>query len=167
MEKEKLKEQYYNTAYSLWKMIPIYNRKSFNEYYEQYKLQCPFNKYCEIKERETESEYLGQYIREKSEIKKSKPKRNICDNQLHNKQNQKYFKFMRTLVLERDGYKCIKCGNTRHLEIHHLIERNKGGTDDISNLITLCPTCHAKEHKGQPVYNIMIKKANRLKAQQE
>jgi 5-methylcytosine-specific restriction endonuclease McrA len=32
-------------------------------------------------------------------------------------------------------------------ETHHVVERKRGGTDGLSNLITLCQKCHAEETK--------------------
>ncbi|MCL6611200.1 MAG: HNH endonuclease [Peptococcaceae bacterium] len=52
-----------------------------------------------------------------------------------------------TQVIERDNYRCRGCGTTRHLEIHHIIFRSQGGTDEISNLVTLCRRCHQRAHR--------------------
>jgi hypothetical protein len=43
---------------------------------------------------------------------------------------------------------CVACGddNPDHLHQHHLVPRSCGGTDDESNLITLCVACHGKVH---------------------
>ena len=38
--------------------------------------------------------------------------------------------------------------NYEILQIHHLTERYKGGTDDFKNLKLLCPNCHARHHLG-------------------
>ena len=52
----------------------------------------------------------------------------------------------RVLVLERDNYTCQMCGRTRYdgvkLEVDHIIPVSKGGSDDISNLRTLCFDCN-------------------------
>jgi hypothetical protein len=32
--------------------------------------------------------------------------------------------------------------------MHHIWEVSQGGSDDLSNLIALCPTCHALYHRG-------------------
>lgn len=47
-------------------------------------------------------------------------------------------------VLERDGYKCQVpgCSNRRNIHAHHLIFRSKGGSDIISNLLSLCTAHH-------------------------
>lgn len=41
---------------------------------------------------------------------------------------------------------CAACGSTINLQYHHLIPRSLGGSDDETNLITLCGECHAKAH---------------------
>ena len=45
---------------------------------------------------------------------------------------------------------CDKCGNDNYniLQVHHKIERCNGGTDELNNLILLCPNCHMVEHHG-------------------
>lgn len=60
-------------------------------------------------------------------------------------------------VLKRDKEKCVICGNNSRLHIHHKIPVSDGGTDDLDNLETLCDLCHAEKHRGQPIYNLMIK----------
>jgi hypothetical protein len=43
---------------------------------------------------------------------------------------------------------CVACGddNPEHLHHHHFVQRSCGGTDDHTNLITLCVACHGKMH---------------------
>ena len=60
-------------------------------------------------------------------------------------------------ALERDNYSCSICGSTEWIEVHHLKYRSKGGTDNLDNLICLCDICHAKQHEGENVHNIMMK----------
>ena len=52
---------------------------------------------------------------------------------------------LRIATIFRDNCKCMECGkeNTR-FEVHHITPKKKGGADTISNLITLCPKCHAR-----------------------
>lgn len=52
-------------------------------------------------------------------------------------------------VFNRDGYKCIICGYSKHLSCHHILAVKKGGTDKENNLITLCPNCHAEADAGE------------------
>ena len=49
-------------------------------------------------------------------------------------------------VLERDGWRCRKCGSLENLQVHHKIHRSQQGNDSLENLITLCAYCHVKEH---------------------
>jgi hypothetical protein len=55
-------------------------------------------------------------------------------------------------VLDRDGHECQNCkskSKDNKLEAHHIIFRSNGGSDEESNLITLCKTCHGKVHAGE------------------
>ena len=46
----------------------------------------------------------------------------------------------------RDLYTCKHCGLvTMSLELDHIINIAQGGTDDESNLQSLCPPCHLKK----------------------
>jgi len=56
-------------------------------------------------------------------------------------------------VLERDGWRCHKCGSLENLQVHHKIRRSQQGNDSLENLVTLCAYCHLKEH-GQLSYEI-------------
>lgn len=56
---------------------------------------------------------------------------------------------LRQLVLERDGYKCIKCGSKGPLHCHHIspVTIDPLVSADIDNCLTLCDNCHRKVHK--------------------
>ncbi|MHA3115262.1 HNH endonuclease [Acinetobacter sp. ANC 4635] len=46
----------------------------------------------------------------------------------------------------RDGYTCQLCGRVTHqLECDHKINTAQGGTDDPSNLWSLCVECHKQK----------------------
>lgn len=52
---------------------------------------------------------------------------------------------LRRFVLKRDNYICLRCDDRYKiagLTCHHLMPRAEGGSDDPSNLVTLCTTCH-------------------------
>ncbi len=50
---------------------------------------------------------------------------------------------LRDEILARDNYTCQACGRVGgELEIDHIINTAQGGTDDITNLQTLCKPCH-------------------------
>lgn len=54
----------------------------------------------------------------------------------------------RRQVLQRDGSGCVSCGEALgpDADIHHLLPRSMGGTDELSNLVALCDGCHASHH---------------------
>jgi Holliday junction resolvasome RuvABC DNA-binding subunit len=54
-------------------------------------------------------------------------------------------------VHRRDHGRCRVpgCRSTRCLEIHHIIHRADGGTNDIWNLILVCSSCHQAHHDGR------------------
>lgn len=57
----------------------------------------------------------------------------------------------KSFVLDRDFHTCRHCkGKSRNsrLEVHHIVFRSNGGSDEAENLITLCKTCHDKVHAG-------------------
>ena len=39
-------------------------------------------------------------------------------------------------VLERDGWRCQKCGTLENLQVHHKIKRSQQGNDALGNLVT-------------------------------
>ena len=50
-------------------------------------------------------------------------------------------------VRERDGYRCTQCGETSVvLHVHHVIPLSKGGSNSMSNLVTLCEKHHTAKH---------------------
>jgi HNH endonuclease len=56
----------------------------------------------------------------------------------------------KTMVLTESGYRCAipNCRNILALDMHHLYQVAHGGDNSPSNLIALCPTCHALYHRG-------------------
>lgn len=61
-------------------------------------------------------------------------------------------KEVRDRVYERDSYDgcpcCIWCGRPKYVQVHHYIERSRGGLGIEENLVCLCGDCHTKLHKG-------------------
>lgn len=57
---------------------------------------------------------------------------------------------VRDEVLREAGYKCGSpaCRHVLTIEIHHIVWVKDGGGDEASNLIALCPNCHALHTKG-------------------
>ena len=44
--------------------------------------------------------------------------------------------------------RCDRCKHAKNLVVHHK-DRNKSNNSDLTNLETLCRSCHVKEHAGE------------------
>ena len=64
-------------------------------------------------------------------------------------------------AMERDGWRCQKCGSLKDLQVHHRITRSRQGNDSLANLVTLCAYCHMEEH-GQLSYSKAAAKQNSM-----
>src|ERR1017187_431420 len=56
---------------------------------------------------------------------------------------------VRKVVLARDHNRCVSCGEVCEkveADVHHLMPRSLGGSDEPSNLVTLCDGCHGAHH---------------------
>ena len=58
---------------------------------------------------------------------------------------------IRLEVFERDGWRCRRCpaslrGNNSR-QCHHIIPLSNGGSNKKWNLISLCGSCHDKQHQ--------------------
>jgi len=53
---------------------------------------------------------------------------------------------LRELVLTYLGGRCIYCGATHRLEIHHTIPLYAGGKNEMGNVEPVCSSCHKKLH---------------------
>ena len=70
----------------------------------------------------------------------------------------------RAHALDRDNYMCQCCGKKHiRLEVHHIIFRSQGGSDELANLITLCEKCHSGVHDGKIVLNVRGKQKRNLR----
>ena len=52
-------------------------------------------------------------------------------------------------VLKKYRNKCANCGSKENLEIHHIVPLSLGGTNNITNLVPLCYSCHKAAHQGR------------------
>lgn len=52
----------------------------------------------------------------------------------------------RQKVLERDEFECQGCGSNQNLDVHHTTYANVGN-ELLHQLLTLCRTCHEREHR--------------------
>ena len=66
-----------------------------------------------------------------------------------------YWRKQASRARKRDGYRCQDCGDqfekgtrlargVRTLDVHHIIPIRLGGSDHLSNLLSLCRKCHRK-----------------------
>lgn len=66
---------------------------------------------------------------------------------------------IKTKVRRKYKNRCAKCRSTRHLHYHHIEYFSKGGQNTVDNLILLCASCHAEEHKGEKAYHMLKKQS--------
>jgi 5-methylcytosine-specific restriction endonuclease McrA len=53
------------------------------------------------------------------------------------------WQLLRLSVFQRDNYTCVYCGVTpKSLHCDHVVPYSKGGSSDIENLATSCPSCN-------------------------
>ncbi len=57
------------------------------------------------------------------------------------------YRYLCQQVLERDGWRCQRCGRPTDLQVHHRNPRSRLGDDTEPNLITLCARCHEETHR--------------------
>ncbi|MDE0475336.1 MAG: HNH endonuclease [Gammaproteobacteria bacterium] len=50
-------------------------------------------------------------------------------------------------MLDRDGWRCTRCGRAGKLEVDHIRPLHRGGSDSLDNLRALCRTCHVDRHR--------------------
>lgn len=56
---------------------------------------------------------------------------------------------LRDARLKLDNYQCRKCGSAINVEVHHIRYPAIWGTENVmTDLITLCASCHATIHKN-------------------
>jgi len=104
-------------------------------------------KYCTVCNKEIISKYASKTCsRECSNRSRTNTK--YDREQSHNK-HKKIFIIKTRLLSERGNY-CEYCkyDNVNILQVHHIIERSNGGSNDMSNLLLLCPNCHYTIHYG-------------------
>lgn len=76
------------------------------------------------------------------------------------------FENTKAMVLNRDVYTCQLCRGRRKdskLEVHHILYRSQGGSDDSDNLVTLCHSCHKDLHAGKKTLSLAGKEKSTLK----
>lgn len=88
----------------------------------------------------------------------------ICINELHRLNLYKTRRYAASLytsnpivrnnIFERDGRKCIKCGDTESLTLDHIVPIIKGGDNSLDNLQVLCKSCNSSKNTKVKDYRI-------------
>ena len=69
--------------------------------------------------------------------------------------NSPIWKELRDTVIERDDFRCTKCGHKENLQAHHLTYARLFD-EKLEDLVTLCKLCHEEAHgvrkPGQRIY---------------
>jgi len=52
---------------------------------------------------------------------------------------------VRQMIYDRDGNQCVKCDSGVCLSLDHIVPWSKGGSDDESNLQTMCQSCNSSK----------------------
>lgn len=65
---------------------------------------------------------------------------------------------VREQIKRRDNYECQMCGTPYGLEIHHVVERSRGGRGVLTNGVTLCWKCHQNVQTHQKLIEEWQKK---------
>jgi 5-methylcytosine-specific restriction endonuclease McrA len=87
---------------------------------------------------EEDIDFLNELITNKQKEEEIKKSYNF-------KRRTEFTKKLKDECLKRDNYHCVKCDNEFSLEVDHVIELIDGGGNTLSNLQTLCKTCHRKK----------------------
>ncbi|MDA0780661.1 MAG: HNH endonuclease signature motif containing protein [Proteobacteria bacterium] len=93
---------------------------------------CPeltHNRYCQLHTKEIEGN-------RKSKVNKERPAG-------YNKQYGRKWRKLRLWFLKQNPL-CVVCG-TAGTDVDHILPLSKGGTNELSNLQTLCHSCHSRK----------------------
>lgn len=61
-------------------------------------------------------------------------------------------------IMKRMELGCFNCNwNLGSCDIHHIIPKSEGGTDDSENLTYICPNCHRLAHENKLLEFVSIK----------
>jgi 5-methylcytosine-specific restriction endonuclease McrA len=76
-------------------------------------------------------------------------------------ENRAIPKSVKEKVRKKCNNKCVLCGNTKNLHFHHKNHYADGGQNTVDNLVLLCASCHAKQHKGDTPFYLLQAMARR------
>lgn len=88
-----------------------------------------------------------------NEFPTNKANQGFCSRKCRNRARDSYgWKKAKKAAKVRDGYTCRHCGiaedasSNFYLTVHHIHEMSKKGSNELTNLVTLCAACHKAEH---------------------
>lgn len=55
---------------------------------------------------------------------------------------------IRDFILVASKHQCSIC-QAKTVEVHHIVPVSKGGTNNLENLMAVCPNCHTNFHEGR------------------
>lgn len=115
------------------------------------------SEYCMIKNKETIKNLKSENARLLKENKRLYAIIDKLEDRIDrltdkNKNNPSYlrktkeYKEFRKEVLKRDNYRCVKCGETENLQVHHIkpVKDYPNLVMNFDNVQTLCLLCHSK-----------------------
>lgn len=68
--------------------------------------------------------------------------------------------FVRQIVLRRDRFRCVWCGDRRMLQMDHIVPWSAGGSDDPDNLRTLCKDCNERRSNRYTPLDLATREPN-------
>lgn len=75
--------------------------------------------------------------------------------------NKSRWQTLRKQVRQRDGNRCVVCGATQRLSVHHVTAAVDGGKDVLDNLVTLCATHHSRADAARRSQTAAVEKPRR------
>ena len=68
----------------------------------------------------------------------------------HDRLSKRRWRPLRRRTLDRDGWRCRKCGRAGQLQVDHIERLEDGGAPwDLDNLQALCRACHIDKTAGE------------------
>ncbi len=92
------------------------------------------------------------------------PKQDYATTKEENRNKKRISKKLEKIIYQEANSKCSFCPESEiaSLDIHHIISREEGGSNEVDNLILVCKNCHSKIHDGIISFQDIIKKKNKL-----
>jgi mRNA-degrading endonuclease HigB of HigAB toxin-antitoxin module len=99
-----------------------------------------------------ESIYTNEQLQKLKNIRDTSYLKLLQDKTYKNRRKNQFTKSLKNSIKNRDNNKCRICKktfNSNNLVVHHNIRVIDGGSNDLSNLITVCIDCHKLIHRSK------------------